>query len=34
MLLDDDYAIVDLVICGIADRCTAYGQDTILHGGG
>ena len=33
MLLDDDYAIVDLVICGIVDRYTAYGEDTILHGG-
>ncbi len=26
MLLDDDYAIVDLVICGIVDSYSAYGK--------
>lgn len=26
MVLDDDYAIVDLVICGIVDLYTAYGN--------
>lgn len=34
MLLDDDYAIVDLVICGIVDSYSAYGKETIVHGGG
>lgn len=31
MLLDDDYAIVDLVICGIVDSYTAFGEETIIH---
>ena len=31
MLLDDDYAIVDLVICGIVDSYTAFGKETIIH---
>lgn len=31
MLLDDDYAIVDLVICGIVDSYTAYGKETVIH---
>lgn len=32
MLLDDDYAIVDLVICGVVDSYSAYGKDTIING--
>jgi len=31
MLLEDDYAIVDLVICGIVDSYSAYGEETIIH---
>ncbi len=31
MLLNDDHAIVDLVICGLVDSYTAFGEETILH---
>ena len=32
MLLTDDYAIVDLVICGIVDNYTAFGETHFIHG--
>lgn len=32
MLLNDDYAIVDLVICGVVDNYSAYGKTTVIHG--
>lgn len=31
MLLDDEYAIVDLVICGIVDSYSFNGKETIIH---
>ncbi len=31
MLLDDDHVIVDLVICGLVDSYTAFGEETIIH---
>lgn len=30
MLFDDEYAIFDLVICGVVDNYTAYGKNTVL----
>ena len=30
MLLDDNHAIVDLVICGIVDNYTVYGETTVI----
>lgn len=30
MLLNDDHTIVDLVICGIVDNYTAYGETTNI----
>lgn len=32
MLLSDDYAIVDLVICGIVDNYTCAGKNHVFHG--
>lgn len=32
MLLDDDYAIVDLVICGVVDSYSVNGEKTAVHG--
>ncbi|MBR1780080.1 MAG: ethanolamine utilization protein EutN [Oscillospiraceae bacterium] len=32
MLLCDDYAIVDLTICGIVDKYTCDGVDHVFHG--
>ncbi|MCC8018143.1 MAG: EutN/CcmL family microcompartment protein [Lachnospiraceae bacterium] len=32
MVFDDDYGIFDLVICGIVDRYTAYGETKVFHG--
>lgn len=32
MLLNDDYAIVDLVICGVVDNYSVYGKNTVIHG--
>ena len=32
MICHDDFAIVDLVICGIVDNYTAYGETKVIHG--
>lgn len=31
MMLNDDYAIVDLVICGVVESYTAYGKTTFIE---
>lgn len=32
MLMHDDYAIVDLTICGIVDNYTCDGETRVFHG--
>lgn len=32
MLMEDDFAIVDLVICGIVDNYSCNGETRVFHG--